>query len=58
MKRIGLSNKIKTFDFEDLNGKTLKILADRGVDGLVVMGLDIETDKIYLLKIEPNIETK
>lgn len=51
-------DKIKSFDFEDLNGKTLRIVANRSVDGLIVMGLDIKTNEIYVLKNEPKLETK
>lgn len=50
--------KIKAFDFEELNGKTLKIMANKNTDGLLVMGLDVETHEFYVLKSEPNIQER
>lgn len=52
------ADKIKRFDFEDLNGKTLKIVANRNEDGLIVMGLDVTTNEFYVLKSEPTAEQK
>lgn len=47
-----------TYDLSDLDGKTLKIIANRNDDGLLVAGLDIETNAIYILIAEPNVEDK
>lgn len=47
-----------TYDLSDLDGKTLKIIANRNDDGLLVAGLDIETNAIYILISETNVEDK
>lgn len=49
------ADKIKSFKYEDLNGKTLKIIANRSSDGLIVIGLDVETNEFYVIKSEPNV---
>ena len=46
----------KTFNYQNLNGKTLKIIVTNNVDGLLLAGQDVETNEIYILDLKPNRE--
>ena len=41
---------IPKFNLNELDGKTLKIKVASSEDGMVVLGIDEEEDKYYLLK--------
>lgn len=49
--------KIPTFNYEELNGKNLKIYTNKSEDGTVVVGIDQETNQMFVLKLEINTET-
>lgn len=49
---------LKPFDYEELHGKTLKVLANRSEEGLVVVGVDVATNVFYVLKAETNEEKR
>jgi hypothetical protein len=47
-----LFDNIPTFNFSELNGKTLKIYSGTDSGVTTTIGRDIETGKIYVLKCE------
>lgn len=46
----------KTFNYQDLNGKTLKMIVTNDVNGLLLAGKDVETNEIYMIDLKPNRE--
>ncbi len=45
-------SNIKTFELEDLSGKTLRIQSSKSEGIVTVLGRDVETNDIYVLKQE------
>jgi hypothetical protein len=47
---------IETFNWDDLNGKELRIGVSQTADGVVVVGVEKSTGKIYVLVTDINFE--
>ena len=51
MNKLGPKD-IKPFEWEELNGKTLRIVAGRQEGALIVVGYDQETEDVYVMHEE------
>lgn len=51
---VTMFNNIKTFEWNELSGRTVRIQSNESEDGTIVIARDIDTNEIFIVKHEVN----